>query len=76
MLINRPLSAFILPENQDRATAIGQAARLVAVTGYGQPDDRERTRAAGFDEHLLKPLGEAALLGALARCMPQPQIGD
>ena len=31
-------------------------ARLVAVTGYGQPEDRERALAAGFDEHLVKPL--------------------
>jgi CheY-like chemotaxis protein/anti-sigma regulatory factor (Ser/Thr protein kinase) len=31
-------------------------ARLVAVTGYGQPEDRERTRAAGFDVHLVKPV--------------------
>ncbi|WP_345294826.1 response regulator [Luteimonas vadosa] len=28
---------------------------LVAVTGWGQPEDRARTRAAGFDEHLVKP---------------------
>lgn len=28
---------------------------LVAVTGWGQPEDRERTRDAGFDEHLVKP---------------------
>jgi PAS domain S-box-containing protein len=54
-----------------RATAAGRAARLVAVTGYGQPEDMERTRAAGFDEHLLKPLGEVALVGALARCPRQ-----
>jgi signal transduction histidine kinase len=29
---------------------------LVAVTGYGQPDDRVATRAAGFDAHLVKPV--------------------
>ncbi|MEO8277544.1 MAG: ATP-binding protein [Thermoanaerobaculia bacterium] len=31
-------------------------ARLVAITGYGQPSDMERSRAAGFDEHLVKPV--------------------
>jgi signal transduction histidine kinase/CheY-like chemotaxis protein len=31
-------------------------ARLIAVTGYGQPQDRERALAAGFDHHLVKPV--------------------
>lgn len=30
--------------------------RLVALTGYGQPEDRQRTREAGFDLHLVKPV--------------------
>jgi signal transduction histidine kinase len=29
---------------------------LVALTGYGQPDDRRRSREAGFDAHLTKPV--------------------
>jgi CheY-like chemotaxis protein len=33
----------------------GQALALVAVTGWGQPDDRRRSLEAGFDEHLVKP---------------------
>ena len=32
------------------------ASRLVAITGYGQEGDRQRTRAAGFDAHLVKPI--------------------
>ena len=31
-------------------------AVLIAATGYGQESDRERTRSAGFDHHLVKPL--------------------
>ncbi|MFW6093804.1 MAG: ATP-binding protein [Pseudomonadota bacterium] len=31
------------------------AVRLVALTGYGQPEYRERSRRAGFDAHLVKP---------------------
>jgi two-component system, chemotaxis family, CheB/CheR fusion protein len=31
-------------------------ARLVAITGYGQEEDRERSREAGFDAHLVKPV--------------------
>lgn len=34
----------------------GRQPILVAVTGYGQPQDRERTCAAGFDAHLTKPV--------------------
>jgi CheY-like chemotaxis protein len=30
--------------------------RLVAVTGYGQETDHQRSRAAGFDRHLVKPV--------------------
>ena len=40
--------------------------RLVAVTGYGQPGDRRRSQAAGFDEHLVKPV-EPALLNDFLR---------
>jgi len=32
------------------------AIALIAVTGYGQELDRQRTRAAGFEEHLVKPI--------------------
>jgi signal transduction histidine kinase len=35
--------------------------RIVALTGWGQRADRERTRAAGFDHHLTKPVDLAAL---------------
>jgi len=30
--------------------------RMVALTGFGQPDDRRKALAAGFDEHLIKPV--------------------
>jgi CheY-like chemotaxis protein len=39
--------------------------RLVAVTGYGQPEDKRRARDAGFDEHLVKPVDPAALNRAM-----------
>lgn len=35
---------------------------LAAVTGYGQASDRARAMSAGFDHHLIKPLGADALL--------------
>jgi PAS domain S-box-containing protein len=39
-----------------RGMATASNALLVAITGWGQDDDRERTRAAGFDYHLVKPV--------------------
>ena len=38
-----------------RAMPGGQATLLVALTGFGEDHDRELSRAAGFDAHLLKP---------------------
>ncbi|OWQ85685.1 hypothetical protein CDN99_21645 [Roseateles aquatilis] len=40
---------------------LGQV-RLIAVTGYGQPSDREATRQAGFDVHMVKPVDIDTLL--------------
>ncbi len=40
-------------------------SRLVALSGYGQPKDKERAFAAGYDEHLLKPVDPARLLAVL-----------
>ncbi|NML62886.1 PAS domain-containing protein [Massilia sp. RP-1-19] len=44
-----------------RADPASAGAMLVAVTGYGQEQDRNRTRAAGFDQHFVKPVDTAAL---------------
>ena len=38
----------------------------VALSGYGQPSDRARALAAGFDRYLVKPVASAALVEALA----------
>jgi signal transduction histidine kinase/ActR/RegA family two-component response regulator len=42
------------------------ALRIVAVTGYGQREDRERAREAGFDAHLTKPFSYEELMHAIA----------
>lgn len=39
-----------------RAQPLFAKTPIVAVTGYGQESDRERSRAAGFDAHLTKPV--------------------
>jgi signal transduction histidine kinase/CheY-like chemotaxis protein len=38
-------------------TSLGDRVKLVALTGYGQPGDRQHAREAGFDAHLVKPVG-------------------
>ena len=43
----------------------GAAVRLVALTGWGQEEDRRRSREAGFDGHVMKPIDPAALLSLL-----------
>lgn len=43
------------------------AARLIALTGYGRDDDRLRSREAGFDDHLLKPVDIEQLQKLLAQ---------
>ena len=40
---------------------LAQRMTLVALTGYGQEDDRRRSKAAGFDHHLTKPVDREAL---------------
>jgi CheY-like chemotaxis protein len=42
-------------------------AVLVALTGWGAQDDRARSRQAGFDHHLTKPAGLAAVDGLIAQ---------
>ena len=39
--------------------------RLVALSGYAQPEDRERSSAAGFDAHLAKPADRDTLMALL-----------
>ncbi len=39
-----------------RAHPMGRAVRLVALTGYGFPEDRQQSRQAGFARHLVKPV--------------------
>jgi CheY-like chemotaxis protein len=45
---------------------LGSSVRLIALTGYGQASDRQRSLEAGFDAHLVKPVSTQALHDALA----------
>jgi signal transduction histidine kinase/CheY-like chemotaxis protein len=50
-----------------RALPQGRVVMLVALTGYGRAEDRQRAMAAGFDYHLTKPVELDALQGLVAR---------
>jgi PAS domain S-box-containing protein len=49
-----------------RAQAWGQDLLLIALTGWGQEEDRQKSRDAGFDTHLVKPVDDEVLLKVLA----------
>jgi PAS domain S-box-containing protein len=49
-----------------RERPLGRDVMLIAITGWGQEDDRTRARAAGFDAHLVKPVDHAELTKLLA----------
>jgi signal transduction histidine kinase len=49
-----------------RRTPFGDDVMLVAVTGYGQPEDRRRAIDSGFDLHAVKPMTPEALLDLIA----------
>ncbi|MGH7392012.1 MAG: response regulator [Candidatus Rokuibacteriota bacterium] len=53
-----------------RATPHGSKMRLIALTGYGQPEDRARVQEAGFDGHLIKPVDPDALSRHLGASPP------
>ncbi|HKV13214.1 MAG TPA: response regulator, partial [Thermoanaerobaculia bacterium] len=48
-----------------RAASETAGARLIAISGYGQEEDKRLARQAGFDEHLTKPVDPEALMKLL-----------
>jgi len=55
-----------------RALPDGNDVALVAMTGWGQDEDRQRTKEAGFDRHLVKPVDRAALMQLLVELPEKP----
>ena len=61
-----------------RGMSWGQRTLLIAITGWGQTEDRRRAREAGFDHHLAKPVAAEALESVLQTIdgmagMPRPE---
>jgi signal transduction histidine kinase/CheY-like chemotaxis protein len=67
-LIDVGLPGFDGYELARRARAhLGDGPVLIAMTGYGQPDDRARAFEAGFDDHVVKPVSVEELSAAIER---------
>jgi CheY-like chemotaxis protein len=56
-----------------RQGADGSRLLLVALSGLGERDDKERAVEAGFDHHFTKPVDAGALLDWLADRLPRPR---
>jgi CheY-like chemotaxis protein len=54
-----------------RAQAWGKSMLLIAITGWGQQEDRRRAFEAGFDHHLTKPAQLDDLELLIAKAQPQ-----
>lgn len=50
--------------------------RLIAITGYGQQSDRQRSREAGFDEHMVKPVEWQKLEELLVSLMQRSRTSE
>ena len=53
-----------------RADPKFQSSTLIALTGWGQDDDIQRSQVAGFDHHLVKPVAAATLSKLILQCTP------
>ena len=53
--------------------ARGSSPLIVAITGWGQREDRERAREAGFDHHFTKPVDVDRLMELVDRERPRPR---
>ena len=51
----------------------GEGVLIIAITGWGQEDDRRRAREAGFDHHFTKPVDFDVLLELIDRESPPPR---
>jgi CheY-like chemotaxis protein len=51
--------------------SLGTDVVLVAVSGFGQPEDKRKAMEAGFDEHITKPADVTDIENLLARLPPR-----
>jgi signal transduction histidine kinase/CheY-like chemotaxis protein len=63
--LNMPFPDGLELSRMIRSQPWGRKVKLIALTGMGQPDDLEATRAAGFDQHLIKPVNPQDVFSAI-----------
>ncbi len=70
------MDGYELAHELRQVSGISDKPRLIALTGYGQPKDRARAAAAGFESHFVKPVHTSTLIAAIeALCRPgQPPV--
>jgi len=56
-----------------RAQCGASSMKIIAVTGWGQPEDRLSSESAGFDHHLVKPVDPVALGELISSVSPKPE---
>ena len=61
-----PRDGRLRGQQRIRALPAHKTTTMIALTGYGQRSDFERSRSAGFDRHFVKPVQVEQLLGSLA----------
>jgi len=54
----------------------GKQIQLIALTGWGNDEDRRRSREAGIDHHLVKPVDLNVLENLLAARRDEPRASD
>jgi CheY-like chemotaxis protein len=78
MVVDIGLPGFDGNELARRVRArLSGAPQLIAMTGFGQPEDRRQAREAGFDHYLVKPVDLddlARILGGIARRRREPAV--
>jgi len=57
-----------------RATEHGERIHIIAISGRGQEEDRNKSREAGFDGHVVKPMERATLERVLAKALPHDRL--
>ena len=59
-----------------RLEAWGRNAVLIALTGWGQEQDKQAAIAAGFDEHMTKPMDPDKVEHILGECSPNRPVNQ